>query len=410
VEKAPDFKRKSCIYNAVFLGLVITLSQILFACLLTDAKHPLEAYLKLCMWDSGWYQHIIEHGYRSTIPPVAQNQALSNVAFLPGYPILAGAIASIFHLPTPSALLLAAQLACWGFWTYVFLFFQRWQVSTKLAFGGAIAILVHPAAFYLVVGYSESLFLMMLLGFLYWTASAGRYSWLLAALHGFVMTATRIVGLPLAIYPALHFWLFSMKNQSEKLWQESSKYLAISMISALGCILFFAFCYFKFGVWNLYMKTQAVGWGIKPDYLAILQPKSYLTFFNSSDFVGFINGVSVPITMAYFAVLGLIELKVARLFQNKSWQQRTGFYFCGWFMFYLSVCGLSNINMNSMIRYTFCTYIVLVMASVHLLSTTQFLTRLDKRWMTYSLLFVAACSFVIQNKLLVMFTNNKWVA
>jgi hypothetical protein len=340
VEKAPDFKRKSCIYNAVFLGLVITLSQILFACLLTDAKHPLEAYLKLCMWDSGWYQHIIEHGYRSTIPPVAQNQALSNVAFLPGYPILAGAIASIFHLPTPSALLLAAQLACWGFWTYVFLFFQRWQVSTKLAFGGAIALLVHPAAFYLVVGYSESLFLMMLLGFLYWTASAGRYSWLLAAVHGFVMTATRIVGLPLAIYPVLHFWLFNMKNKSEKLWQESSKYLAISIISVLGCILFFAFCYFRFGVWNLYMKTQAVGWGIKPDYLAILQPKSYLAFFNSSDFVGFINGVSVPVSMACFIALCLIELKVAKRFQHENWQQRAGFYFCGWFMFYLSVCGL----------------------------------------------------------------------
>lgn len=401
-----DLKHSSWFCNAVFLGLIITCSQIIFACLLTDAKHPVEAYLKLCMWDSSWYQHIIEQGYRSTIPPVAQNQDLSNVAFFPGYPIVAGAIASVFRLPTPSALLLAAQLACWGFWTYVFLFFQRWQISSRLAFGGAIAILVHPAAFYLVTGYSESLFLMMLLGLLYWTTSVRRYSWLLAAVHGFVMTATRIVGLPLAIYPLAHFWLFGMK--SGRLWRQNSKYLAISAISTLGCFLFFAFCYFQFGIWNLYMKTQAIGWRIQPDYLAILQPKSYLVFLNSSDFVGFINGISVPITMACFIALGLIEWTASS--QRKSWRSRMKFYFCGWFMFYFSVCGLSHINMNSMIRYTFCSHIILTLAGVHLLSTTLSLTRLDKRWITYLLLFVATCSFAIQNKLVTMFTSGKWVA
>jgi len=407
-----DLKRRSWFCHAVFLGLVMTCSQIVFAGLLTDAKHPVEAYLKLCMWDSGWYQHIIEHGYRSTIPPVAQNQDLSNVAFLPGYPILAAAIASIFRLPTPYALLLAAQLACWGFWTYVFLFFQRWQISSRLAFGGAIAILVHPAAFYLVTGYSESLFLMMLLGFLYWTTSVRRYSWLLAAVHGFVMTATRIVGLPLAIYPILHFWLFGMRKLGrlwqQFRWQQFSKYLVISTFSTLGCLLFFAFCYFRFGVWNLYMKTQAIGWGVKPDYLAIFQPKSYLAFLNNSDFVGFLNGVSVPITMACFIVLGFIEW-MARFSQHKSWRSRLGFYFCGWFMFYLSVSGLSNINMNSMIRYTFCSHIMLTLAGVHLLSTIS-LTKVDKKWITYLLLFVATCSFAIQNKFVTMFTSNRWVA
>jgi hypothetical protein len=304
-------------------------------------------------------------------------------------------------------LLLAAQLACWGFWTYVLLFFQRWQISHRLSFGGAIAILVHPAAFYLVVGYSESLFLMMLLGFLYWTTTSERRWWFLAAAHGFVMTATRIVGLPLVIYPVVHFWILRIRNRSRRRWQQSSQYLAISVISALGGILFFAFCYFRFGVWNLYMKTQAVGWGVKPDYLAILQPKSYLVFIDSLDLVGFVNAISVPLTLL---VVGLFEWRLAKLSQNKNWQQRTGFYFCGWFMFYLSVCSLSNINMTGMIRYTFCPYIVLVMATVHLLSTTQFLIRIDKRWIFYSLLFVAACSFAIQNKFVAMFTSNRWVA
>ena len=64
-----------------------------------------------------------------------------------------------------------------------------------------VAIVVHPGPFYLVVGYSESLFLLGLLGYFYWCEKAGRWSWSLAARHGFGMTATRLVGLPAAVFP-----------------------------------------------------------------------------------------------------------------------------------------------------------------------------------------------------------------
>ena len=110
-------------------------------------------------------------------------------------------VGSIFHLNAYRALLLTAQLAALGFWFYFFLFCERWRLSPTLRFFGAVAIVAHPAAFYLIAGYSESLFLMSLVGFIYWSTAEGRSAKILAALHGFVMSATRIVGIPCALFP-----------------------------------------------------------------------------------------------------------------------------------------------------------------------------------------------------------------
>jgi hypothetical protein len=95
------------------------------------------------------------------------------VAFFPGYPLLARAVAAAAGLRIEYALPLTSQLACWGFWTYLLRILQGWRVPSRLAFGTVVIILSHPAAFFLVVGYAESLFLMTLLGYLYWSGERG---------------------------------------------------------------------------------------------------------------------------------------------------------------------------------------------------------------------------------------------
>ncbi len=115
--------------------------------------------------------------------------------------------------PKEVATLAAAQLACWGFWTYVFLLFQRWRVPAKLAVLGCVLLVSRPAAFFLVAAYSEPLFLMSLLGFLYWSGAESRAAPFLAALHGFVLTATRISGLPIVVWPILYAWLNALERR-----------------------------------------------------------------------------------------------------------------------------------------------------------------------------------------------------
>src|SRR5205814_10627781 len=139
---------------------------------------------------------IIDRGYQTIIPPIDHKvMEVSNVAFFPAYPAFAVLLRNVFNVSTGTALLITAQLAAWGFWTYFFLFCRRWKVAPSLQICGTLLILANPAAFFLVAAYSESLFLMALLGFIYWSTTEGRTAKALAATHGLVMSATRIVGI-----------------------------------------------------------------------------------------------------------------------------------------------------------------------------------------------------------------------
>ena len=57
---------------------------------------------------------------------------ISNVAFFPAYPAIAALFRRAFSINSGAALLITAQLAAWGFWSYFFLFCQRWNVSPVL--------------------------------------------------------------------------------------------------------------------------------------------------------------------------------------------------------------------------------------------------------------------------------------
>ncbi len=188
----------------------MTVAQVLLAvsCAQPEGTWP-ERYRSLVQHDSYWFANIIDRGYGTTLPPAEPKEMeVSNVAFFPAYPLVTEAVKRVTGLDTYAALLVAAQLGTWGFWTYFFLFAERWGLSRPMQLFGALAIGAHPAAFYLVAGYSESLFLAALVGFIYWSTREGRVAQGLAVLHGGVMSATRIVGLPCALFPVVDSRLF----------------------------------------------------------------------------------------------------------------------------------------------------------------------------------------------------------
>src|SRR5256714_6873601 len=186
-------------------GLLLTLAQLIVAVFLLAPEGPLSyRYTSLVQHDGYWFANIIDRGYQTIVPPINHKvMEVSNVAFFPAYPALAALFRSIFRVETETALLITAQLAAWGFWTYFFLFCDRWKLSSTLRFFGALAIAAHPAAFILIAGYSESLFLMALIGFIYWSGSEGRAAKFMAAVHGIIMSATRIVGVSCAAFPVV---------------------------------------------------------------------------------------------------------------------------------------------------------------------------------------------------------------
>jgi hypothetical protein len=119
---------------------------------------PAKRYLSLVQHNSYWFGKIIDRGYETTVPPIDHKEMeVSNVAFFPAYPLLGGLVKRATGLGTHLSLLIVVQVAASGFWTYFFLFCQRWRLSLPLQVFGALAIAVHPAASYLVAGHSESL-------------------------------------------------------------------------------------------------------------------------------------------------------------------------------------------------------------------------------------------------------------
>src|SRR4051812_400454 len=202
--KPAPMNSKPILFRPWALGLAITLLQILAALLIAPEGPLWYRYDTLVQHDSFWFANIVDRGYESTVPPVSHKMMeVSNVAFFPAYP----AIAAILHygarLSIYNALLVTAQAAAWGFWSYFFLFCQRWNISPLRQFFGALAIIAHPTAFFLVAGYSESLFMMGLFGFMFWSTAEGKGTRALAVLHGFLMSGTRIVGIPCAGYPVV---------------------------------------------------------------------------------------------------------------------------------------------------------------------------------------------------------------
>jgi hypothetical protein len=397
----------------MLLALGIVLAQLLVACLMSGRTHFPEAYGSLFQWDgNSYYAPIAEAGYRS--PPQLTREHFGNVAFFPGYPCLGWLVAHLLHVPMPIALLIAAQACCWGFWTYLFLLCRRLRVPSHLVPWAVLLIALHPASFFLVASYSESLFLLCALGFLFWSDRPGLTGALLAALHGFAMTATRLVGIPLVIYPLLRTWLRSSEEGAETVASRVRRSLVpglLGLVASMGAVSFFVFCQMRFGQWDLYMKTEEVGWGVRPNYLCLFSwrlfyigwPHAREGFLDP----GFVDRVSVLAYLAIFGALVWIECRL-RGKADAAVRERLGLYGCAWLLFYVPLCGHFSRCMGSMIRFELCVIVMLALAVLHLLGRIyperppRWIGRLIAGWSAVSVVLLLAATW--------RFTHGMWGA
>ena len=359
--------------------------------LILDGTNPLE---KLCAWDCLWYWHIAEQGYRSSLPPASQDPDRANVAFFPATPLAARAVRTVTGVNWPMALLLVSWLAAVAFWWYVLALLADWGIRPWVTAFAVFAIFAHPASLYLVAGYSESLFLMAVLGFVYWserarhTEGAFAIAPVMAALHGFTMTATRIVGIPLAGYPAVRSIVLSvlMRKMPGRILGRD---LVLSAVAAAGAFVFFVFCQLKFGLWNLYMETQQIGWGLGKDYLLPLHLLSYKWSRTNAKFV-------IWFALALLEVI-LTEVALRRRSREQSterWSARLSALYLALCLFYISASGTASANFASFIRYSLAVAVILALIAADLWS----LARLPRRvaWITAVALFVGLSFSLVQ--------------
>ncbi|MBA3881422.1 MAG: hypothetical protein H0X73_01660 [Chthoniobacterales bacterium] len=358
--------------RAILAGLGFTLVQLFITVVLIAPEGPMSyRYQTLVQHDSYWFANIVGRGYDTILPPITRKMMeVSNVAFFPAYP----AIAAILHKATGigiyNSLLISAQTAAWGFWSYFFLLCDRWTVRPELQFLGAMSVLAHPTAFFLIAAYSESLFLAGLLGFIYWSAAEGRLAKVIAAAHGIVMSATRIVGIPCAAYPVVRTLCergWGPLRDIRALVRNYAAPLALTTVATFGGFAFFLYCLVRWGRWDLYMQTQATGWAIIPDYLAVLKPASYRWLIPAMDNPTQASQMTMTLGAIAFLLVGIFELFAARRWRT-AWPKRLAIYFSAFVTFYLAVSGVASVEMESMLRYQFCAHALIVLALLHFLA------------------------------------------
>jgi hypothetical protein len=395
-------------------GCAVTLLQVVMAVVLLAPEEPItERYSALVQHDSYWFMNIIDRGYQTIVPPIDHKMMeVSNVAFFPAYPAIAALLRNAFNISTGTALLITAQLAAWGFWSYFFLFCRRWKVARSLQVCGTLLILANPAAFFLVAAYSESLFLMALLGFIYWSTAEGRTARGLAAMHGMVMSATRIVGIVCAAFPLVRsaFQTGWRGLRKPRKWlRENRAAVGLTFVAACGGVAFFVLCQLRWGHWDLYMLTQAAGWGIVPDYLAVFKPESYRWLVPALNDPTEVSQLSMTLGAVLFVAVAICEL-VPAIRRRAGLPVRAGIYFCAATIYYLSVSGVACVDMESMLRYEFCAYALIVLALLNFLR--QF--RTPPVWVRAlgpaAVALVCAAGLCVQGWYVWNFTRGNWVA
>lgn len=169
--------------------------------ILNDALDVLGAWNR---WDAPHYLDLVVFGYRATDPGdlVGPNGYRSvypgdlplYIVFYPLYPWLTTAVNAVLNQPLVSAIVVSGVASLFvGPLLYRLV---RHEEEPDVALRAAWFCLIFPTAFVLHIGYTESLFLSLVLGsFL----AARRDRWLLAGLLGALAAFTRVNGLVLLL-------------------------------------------------------------------------------------------------------------------------------------------------------------------------------------------------------------------
>jgi hypothetical protein len=406
--------RSRWLLGPLLTGLVITLLQLAMAMgLLAPEGSFSERYLALVQHDSYWFVNIVDRGYHTIVPPIDHKvMEVSNVAFFPAYPAIAAAFRYGLNISTGTALLFTAQLAAWGFWSYFFLFCKRWNISPALQICGALLIAAHPAAFFLIAAYSESLFLMALFGFIYWSIAEGRSAKVWAAVHGIVMSATRIVGIVCAAFPLVRSvfqtgWRGLLELRP---WFRREKpAIVMTLVASFGAAGFFTYSQLRWGHWDIYMLTQAAGWGIDPDYLAVFKPSSYRWLVPALNDPTEASQMSMTLGAVLFVGIAICELLPA-IRRRADLPIRAGIYFCAFVIYYLSVSGVACVDMESMLRYEFCVHALIVLALLNFLRQFPTPPVLVRAFGIAAVALLSAVGLCVQGWYVWNFTRGNWVA
>src|SRR5205814_6849497 len=123
--------------------------------------------------------------------------------------------------------------------------------------------------------------------------------------------------------------------------------MGMTLVAGCGAMGFFVYSQLCWGHWDIYMLTQAAGWGIIPDYLAVFKPSNYRWLVPGLDNPTEASQLSMTLGAVVLVGIALCEL-LPSIRRRAGLPVRAGIYFCAAAIYYLSVSGVACVNMESM--------------------------------------------------------------
>ena len=197
-------------------------------------------------WDVSNYIYIAKNGY------TAVGEGRYFIVFMPLYPFLIRVLAFLIGNYEVSALLIsnfASLLA--GFYLYRL---AKVDYPNSTALKSVFYFSIFPTSYFLIAGYTESLFLFLTIGCFYYAREG---NWFPAGVMGMFASATRITGL--VLIPALIYEFFSQKSKSESKSKNVKGVLFLCIIG-FGFISYLVLNYTIFGDAFAFLEVQRAHW------------------------------------------------------------------------------------------------------------------------------------------------------
>ena len=210
-------------------------------------------------WDAPHYTDIAVFGYMANdpgtlIPPPGYAQVFPGdldlyIVFFPLYPWLVGAVNAVVAAPVVAAFLVSTAAS--AFVAPLLYRLVAVDLGRRIGLWAAALLLVFPTAYFLHIGYTESLFLALAFGSL-WLARTNR--WWAAGAIGLLAALTRVNGLVLIPALAVEAWLQWREHREARL-----EWLAIGGV-AVGFGIYMALNWSVYGDPLAFSEIQRSHW------------------------------------------------------------------------------------------------------------------------------------------------------
>ncbi|MGD0311514.1 MAG: mannosyltransferase family protein [Acidimicrobiales bacterium] len=224
---------------------------------ISDPKAVADAHAGLLSWDAGWYANLATHGYRAV--------GTQGLRFFPLLPALASALHHITFLPVDAVTVLVSNASGLAATVALYLLARSEFEDPEPARSAAWLFNLVPAAFVMVMGYSDSLLILLAVVCF---ACLRHQRWLYAAGLGFLAGTARPIGCLLLI-PALCEAVRGLRGTA---WGQRAARTAAVLGPAAGLLAYLSWTSAEFGSFTrpLTLQTEPTRHGGLTDPLVTL--------------------------------------------------------------------------------------------------------------------------------------------